>query len=132
MGNQDFPKSPRPENPNSNPAFVSNDYQFRPAELQNNGEPFLGRRLSGGEFKWNRDTLFHSLKNDSVKFGASKGGSVGKRNTIWHRKNISTVISTLGLMAFLFLLDSIMVSIFNPSAVHYNSAPRESVVTKVR
>lgn len=131
MGKQDFPKSPRPDNPNSNPAFVSKDYQFRSAELQKSGEPFLGRRLSGGEYKWNRDTLFHGLKNDSGKFGACKGGYAGKRNSIWLRKNVGTILLTLGLMGFLFLLDSIMVSIFNPSAVHYNSAPSESVVTKV-
>ncbi|WOG89739.1 hypothetical protein DCAR_0208978 [Daucus carota subsp. sativus] len=130
MGKQDFPKSPRPENPNSSPASVSKDYQFRPAELQNNGEPFLGRRLSGGEFKWNRDSLFTGLKNDSVKFGACKGGYAGKRNTIWLRKNVGTILLTLGLMGFLFLLDSIMVSIFNPSAVNYNSSPSGSVENK--
>ncbi|KAK1375429.1 O-fucosyltransferase family protein [Heracleum sosnowskyi] len=130
MGKQDSPKSPRPDNPNPNPASVSKDYQFRPAELQKNGEPFLGRRLSGGEYKWNRDTLCHSLKNDSGKFGACKGGHAGKRNTLWLRKNVGTILLTLGLMGFLFLLDSIMVSIFNPSAVHNNSAPSESVVTK--
>ncbi|KAL8113114.1 hypothetical protein AgCh_020441 [Apium graveolens] len=130
MGKQDFPKSPRPDKPNSSPAFVSKEYQFRPAELQNSGEPFLGRRLSGGEYKWSRDTLFHSLKNDSVKFGACKGGYAGKRNAIWLRKNVGTILLTLGLMSFLFLLDSIMVSIFNPSAVYYNSAPGESHVTK--
>lgn len=133
MGKQGSSKSPRPEKPNGDLAFGLKDFQFRHSEMQKGGgETFKGRRNSGGEYQWNRAALFHSLKNDSVKFGACKGGGYGgKRHTIWLRKHVSSIVLTMGLMGFLFVLDSIMVSIFDPSLLHNSSAPRKSVVIKV-
>ncbi|KAI3717200.1 hypothetical protein L1987_68661 [Smallanthus sonchifolius] len=57
---------------------------------------------------------------NSMKLASFKGGYVGKRHT-WIRKHFSSIVFTVALIGFLFLLDSLMSCIFEPSVVQSNS-----------
>jgi len=52
------------------------------------------------------------LKNDSAKYSAFKGVYVGKRH-LWLRKYVRSIAFMFGLMGFILLIDSLMVSIFD-------------------
>ncbi|KAF4381299.1 hypothetical protein F8388_016255 [Cannabis sativa] len=88
MGKQGSPRSPRPEAGNESP---------------------LGRRMSGVDYYWSsKPEKFYGYKNDFGKYG--KGHFVGKRH-IWIRKHLKPIALMFVFMAFLFLLDSVMISI---------------------
>ena len=64
--------------------------------------------------------------SDHKKLGSFKGGYVGKRHN-WLQKHFSSIVFTFALIGFLFLLDSIMSSIFEPSVVtQSNSMPEKN------
>ncbi|KAI3741642.1 hypothetical protein L1987_59316 [Smallanthus sonchifolius] len=90
-------------------------YQFRYQKMVQGSDPAKVRRMSGDKLE-----LFHGLRSDSMKLGSFKGGYVGKRHT-WISKHFSSIVFTAALMAFLFLLDSLMGSIFESSVVQSNS-----------
>ncbi|KAM6575013.1 hypothetical protein CsatA_023340 [Cannabis sativa] len=88
MGKQGSPRSPRPEAGNESP---------------------LGRRMSGVDYYWSsKPEKFYGYKNDFGKYG--KGHFVGKRH-IWIRKHLKPIALMFVFMGFLFLLDSVMISI---------------------
>ncbi|KAH1048445.1 hypothetical protein J1N35_039229 [Gossypium stocksii] len=66
--------------------------------------------------------LLHSLKDDSGKFNPCKGGN---RHT-WFRRNVKSVAFMFVLTAFMFLLDSVMVSVFGSINFHGSSSMRNS------
>ncbi|KHG23960.1 hypothetical protein F383_02013 [Gossypium arboreum] len=66
--------------------------------------------------------LLHSLKDDSGKFNPCKGGN---RHT-WFRRNVKSVAFMFVLTAFMFLLDSVMVSVFGSINFHGSSSTRNS------
>ncbi|KAK6264590.1 hypothetical protein SCA6_020024 [Theobroma cacao] len=112
MGKQGSPRSPRPMSKNTNSVFRTKDYHIRSSDSSGASDPSIGRRILGGENYWNsKAALLHGLKADSGKFTACKGVYVGKRHT-WFRRNVKSIAFTVVLIAFLFLLDSLMVSIF--------------------
>ncbi|KAM7505966.1 hypothetical protein LguiB_004870 [Lonicera macranthoides] len=129
MGKQGSPKSPRPNDLNANLSSGAKDFQFRYLEKQQSGDLSIGRRNSGGECQWNKVILFHGLRSNSAKFGSFKGGDAAKRQT-WVHKHLPSVVFTFGLLGFLFLLDSLMFSIFHPPIVQNSSAPIKSTPTK--
>ncbi|KAK3007354.1 hypothetical protein RJ639_017829 [Escallonia herrerae] len=112
MGKQGFPRSPRPQHTNINLPFELKD-------MQKSGDPSTGKRVAGGDCQWNKVVLFHGLRNDSAKFGAYKGGYPGKRH-------VRSIIFTIALMGFLFLLDSLLISVFDPASLKSSSTPRKS------
>lgn len=89
-------------------------YQFRYQKMVQGSDPAKVRRMSGGVYQFE---LFHGLRSNSMKLGSFKGG---KRHN-WMRKHFSSIVFTLALMGFLFLLDSLMGSIFEPSVIQTNS-----------
>ncbi|KAK2995998.1 hypothetical protein RJ640_017362 [Escallonia rubra] len=93
--------------------------------MQKGGDPSTGKRVAGGDCQWNKVVLFHGLKNDSAKFGAYKGGYPGKRH-VWFRRHVRSIIFTIALMGFLFLLDSLLISVFDPASLKSSSTPRKS------
>ncbi|KAM7500689.1 hypothetical protein LguiA_025103 [Lonicera macranthoides] len=129
MGKQGSPKSPRPNDLNANLSSGAKDFQFRYLEKQQSGDLSIGRRNSGGECQWNKVILFHGLRSNSAKFGSFKGGDAAKRQT-WVHKHLPSVVFTFGLLGFLFLLDSLMFSIFHPAIVQNSSTPIKSTPTK--
>nr|GFC78246.1 O-fucosyltransferase 8 isoform X1 [Tanacetum cinerariifolium] len=56
------------------------------------------------------------IKEDMKEKSQLEGGYVGKRHS-WLHKLFSLIVFTFALMGFLFLLDSITGSIFEPSLV---------------
>ncbi|KAK6932697.1 GDP-fucose protein O-fucosyltransferase [Dillenia turbinata] len=107
MGKQSSPRSPRPEPlvPSSNPS--------------------LERRLSGGEYHWSKTTaLLYGLKNEPTKLTACKSFN-GKRQ-LWLRKHVGSIVFPIGLLGFLWWMDSLTVSIFDSSSPQNSLAPRYS------
>ncbi|XP_059669641.1 O-fucosyltransferase 8 [Cornus florida] len=130
MGKQGSPRSPRPEHPNVDVSFGAKDYQYRCSETQQGCDPCKGRRISGGDYyHWNKTFLLHNLKNESAKFSACKGVYVGKRH-IWLRKHVRSIVFTFGFMGFLFLFDSLLFSILDPTILHIGSTPGISTATE--
>ncbi|XP_021293843.1 uncharacterized protein At1g04910 isoform X2 [Herrania umbratica] len=110
MGKQGSPRSPRPMSKNTNSGFRTKDYHIRSSDSFGASDPSIGRRILGGENYWNsKVVLLHGLKADSGKFTPCKGVYVGKRHT-WFRRNVKSIAFMVVLMAFLFLLDSLVVS----------------------
>nr|XP_043622476.1 O-fucosyltransferase 8 [Erigeron canadensis] len=79
----------------------------------------------GDAFSYQK-TVFHGgLRSNSMKLGSfNKGGGNYKRHN-WAHKHFSSIVFTVALMAFLFLLDSLMTSLFEPPsiAVQTSSVP---------
>ncbi|CAK9148118.1 unnamed protein product [Ilex paraguariensis] len=123
MGKQGSPKSPRPEHPNLDVSFGVKNSQFRGSEMQKGSDPFIGRRMSGDKV-----FLVHGVKNDSSKFSNFKGVQAGKRH-MWIRRNLRSIGFTFLLIGFLFVLDSLMCSIFDPT-IQSSSIPRKSNETR--
>ncbi|KAI3680810.1 hypothetical protein L6452_35586 [Arctium lappa] len=92
--------------------FASFQYQFRYQKMVQGSDPIMGRKFE----------LLHGLRSNSMKFGSFTGGYVGKRHT-WIRKHFSSIVFTVALMGFLFLLDSLMGSIFEPSVLESSPTP---------
>ncbi|KAK6917707.1 GDP-fucose protein O-fucosyltransferase [Dillenia turbinata] len=101
MGKQSSPRSPRPE------------------PLVPSGNPYLERRLSGGEYHWSKTTaLLRGLKNEPTKLSTCKSFN-GKRH-------VRSIVFTIGLLGFLLWMDSLMVSIFDSPSPQRKLAPRYS------
>ncbi|KAI4332537.1 hypothetical protein L6164_017439 [Bauhinia variegata] len=112
MGKQGSPRSPRPEFQNEAKALSlgMKDYQKRGGS---GNDPPSWRRITGNDCRWNsKSLLLHGLKSDSSKYSSCKGLYVGKKD-LWLQKHIRTIAVMFGLMGFLFLLDSLMVSFFD-------------------
>ncbi|CAL1410416.1 unnamed protein product [Linum trigynum] len=114
MGKQSSPKSPRPDT-------SMKDCQTRSSESGGfaGNDPSLGRRLSGGESSWKSKAMsLHSLsQNDNhgnSKVGSFKGACVGKRHAWFSSKYVRSVATMLAYVGFLIMLDSLMVSVFDP------------------
>ncbi|KAA8519635.1 hypothetical protein F0562_013920 [Nyssa sinensis] len=85
--------------------------------------------MLGGEYHWNKAVLLHGLKNGPVKFSPCKGVYVAKRH-LWFRKHLRSIILTFVLIGFLFLLDSLMFSIFYPTVLQSSLPSSKSIGTK--
>ncbi|KAF7151139.1 hypothetical protein RHSIM_Rhsim02G0144700 [Rhododendron simsii] len=82
-------------------------------------------RMLGADYNWNKAGLFHGFKNDPSKISSCKGVHGAKRH-VWLRKNLRSMVITFGLIGFLFLLDSLVYSILEPTS---GSAPKKSIET---
>lgn len=116
MGKQGSPRSPRPEAKNED----------------GNYDPPIGRRpLVGDSYYYlnSKPASFHGFKKNDIssKYGALKGNHVSRKN-VWLRKHLKPIALTFLLMGFLFLLDSLMVSIFDP--VYLRRTSSENKVQK--
>ncbi|XP_060192353.1 O-fucosyltransferase 8 isoform X1 [Lycium barbarum] len=131
MGKQGSPRGRRVENQDLDISFGVKEHEFRSLDMQHGGYPPVGRRLSGGEFKWDKVFLAKGLKNDSAKFTPSKGVYVGKRQMWWLHRHIRSIVFTLLLMGFLYLLDSLLFSIFDPVMLRNNFSLQGSSKTEV-
>ncbi|CAL5412371.1 unnamed protein product [Camellia sinensis] len=126
MGKQGSLRSPRPEYTNFRVSFGAKDSQSRSLETQQGGDAFVGRRVSSVDYKWDKDVLLHGLRNVPAKLSACKGVCGVKRH-IWFRNHLQSMVLTVGLMVFLFLLDSLVVSVLD----HANSLTlRKSIKPK--
>ncbi|KAK6124277.1 hypothetical protein DH2020_041968 [Rehmannia glutinosa] len=68
MGKQGSPKSPRPDSLNFDELSGLKEYQLRCPEMLHSG-----RRVTGGEYNWDKAILAKGFKNDCVKNSACKG-----------------------------------------------------------
>ncbi|KAI3710150.1 hypothetical protein L2E82_39924 [Cichorium intybus] len=107
-----------------NSPFGSFKYQFRYQKMVQGNDHTKGRKMSGGVYQWDKLDLFNGLRSNSMKLGSLKGAYVGKKHT-WIRKHFSSIVFTVLLMAILFLLDSLMGSIFEPSVLQSNPTPNK-------
>ncbi|KAM0054639.1 putative GDP-fucose protein O-fucosyltransferase [Helianthus debilis subsp. tardiflorus] len=90
------------------------NYQFRYQKMQGH-DP-------------NKLELFNGFRSyNSMKSNSFKGGYIGKRHT-WVRKHLSSIVVTVALMGFLYLLDSFMSSVFEPSVIQSNSMAKNMIV----
>ena len=106
------------------------EYKLRSSDTGN--DPSIGRRISGADYYWNtKPVSFHGSKHDSGKYGTYKGNHVGKRH-IWLRKHLKPIALMFVFMSFLFLLDSLMVSLFDSVNLQSSSTPKKSSGTKVK
>lgn len=105
-------KSSRPDSVGSDWSSEMKENQGRCLETVLGSDPPLGRRVSGVDYNWSRNLLLHGLKNEPAKYGACKGVYVGKKHT-WFRIHVKSVVIMFGLMGSLFLLDSLLFSIFD-------------------
>ncbi|KAK7844991.1 o-fucosyltransferase 8 [Quercus suber] len=106
------------------------EYQFRCPDTLPGSDPSIGRRISCGDNHWNSKTvLLHGWKNDPAKYNASKGVYVGKKN-LWLRKHVKLIAFMLGLMGFILLIDSLMMSIFDLRNFQHHLAQRKSTGLK--
>ncbi|KAH9749069.1 O-fucosyltransferase 8 [Citrus sinensis] len=103
------------------------EYQIRRSENVPASDPSIGRRMSGGDHNWNsKVVLLNGLKSDSGKFSSScKGAHVGKRH-MWFHKNVRSIAYIFVLVGFFFLLDSLMVSIFDSINLQHSSTSKNS------
>ncbi|KAL0398449.1 UNVERIFIED_CONTAM: O-fucosyltransferase 8 [Sesamum radiatum] len=132
MGKQGSPKSPRPGSLSFDAYSGLKEYQLRWNEMLQNGDPSLGRRVSGGEYNWDKPIFVKGFKNDSVKYNASKGGSAGKKHLWWLLRHLRSIIFTFMLLGFFFLLDSLMFSLFDPTFLEYSPYPSKAYDEKGR
>ncbi|XP_073061370.1 O-fucosyltransferase 8-like isoform X1 [Primulina eburnea] len=99
------------------------EHQLR---MSQNGDPSLGRRSFGGEHYWDKPGTEKWFKNDRVKYSACKRVWGGKKHMKWLRRHIRSIVFTFMLMVFLFLLDSLLSSVFNPTLFKNMQASRKS------
>ncbi|XP_071715023.1 O-fucosyltransferase 8 [Rutidosis leptorrhynchoides] len=92
-------------------------YQFKFLKMVQGNDHTKGRRISGGVYQWE---FFHGLKSNSMKSSSFKGGS--KRQN-WIYKKFSSIVFTVALIVFLFLLDSLIGSLFEPAIIKSVSVP---------
>ncbi|KAK6124191.1 hypothetical protein DH2020_042100 [Rehmannia glutinosa] len=117
MGKQGSPKSPRPDSLNFD-------------ELSGLKEYHSCRKVTGGEYNWDKAILAKGFKNDGVKNSACKGVCSHKRHIWWFRRHMWSIIVTFMLMGFFFLLDSLMFSLFDPTFLNNSPAPRNEYAPK--
>ncbi|XP_031253650.1 O-fucosyltransferase 8 [Pistacia vera] len=102
------------------------NHQVRCSETLPGSDPSIGRRTWGGEYNWNsKVALLHGLKNDSGKFNSCKGAHLGKRH-LWFRRHVRSIACMFVLLSFFFLLDSLMVSIFDSVNIRNSSTSKDS------
>ncbi|PIN07252.1 hypothetical protein CDL12_20185 [Handroanthus impetiginosus] len=130
MGKQGSPRSSRSLSFDASPGLK--EYQLRWTEMLQNGDPSLGRRASGGDCNWANGLLVKGFKNDALKYGPCKGVCPGKRHKLWLRRHIRSIMFTFMLMGFLYMLDSLMFSLFDPSFLKSSPAPIKSYEPKER
>ncbi|CAI9087250.1 OLC1v1021277C1 [Oldenlandia corymbosa var. corymbosa] len=120
MGKQTSPRSPRPKKSILNISYGVRDYhQSLCSEMQQNGDPYKGRRGSGGDSKW--------FRTDSGKFASGKGFHGGKKHIWWLRSHIRLILLTFLFMGSLLLLDSVFFSLVDAIIFkNYYSTPRGS------
>ncbi|XVF87312.1 hypothetical protein PTKIN_Ptkin18bG0110000 [Pterospermum kingtungense] len=109
--------SPRPTSKNTNSLFRIKDYHhIRSSDTLGSiiDPSIIGRRVSGAD----------NYSNSKV-FNPCKGVYVGKRQS-WFRRNVKSMAFMLFLMVFLFLLDSLMVSVFGSINLQGSSTVRDS------
>ncbi|KAL2475169.1 O-fucosyltransferase family protein [Abeliophyllum distichum] len=128
MGKQVSPRSRRPDSLNFDASSRLKEYQFRWTEMVQNGDPSLGRRVSGGDYNLDSVVFNQGVKNDTVK--SCKGVYAGKRHIWWLHRHIRSIIVTFVLVCFLFLLDAVMFSIFDSAILQDSLGPRKSIVTE--
>ncbi|PHU26319.1 hypothetical protein BC332_04651 [Capsicum chinense] len=131
MGKQGSPRGRRVENQDLDISFGVKENEFRSLDMQHGGDPPIGRRLSGGYYNWDKVVLAKGLKNDSAKFAPCKGVYVGKKQMRWLHRHIRSIVFTLLLMGFLYLLDSLMFSIFDSTMLQNNFSLQGSSKTEV-
>ncbi|XWS19721.1 hypothetical protein CRYUN_Cryun31cG0040400 [Craigia yunnanensis] len=86
----------------------------------------IGRRILGADNYWNsKVVLLHGLKDHSAKFNHFKGAYVGKGHS-WFHRNVKPIAFVFFLMAFVFLLDSLIVSTFGSTNLKGSSTTRDS------
>lgn len=131
MGKQGSPRSQRPEFQNADFFLGMGEYNLRGPETLPGSDPSIGRRISWGDRHCNSKTvLLHGLKHDSAKYTACKGVYVGRRYS-WLRKHVKSIAFMVGLMSFILLFHSIMMSIFYLRNLQNHSAQRNSSGLKV-
>lgn len=129
MGKQNSPRSPRPEPLDDDLSLRMKECQIRSSE--NGNDPSIGRRMSGGDNHWNsKMVLPYGWKNDNAKYTTCKTSYIGKKH-LWLRKHVKSIFFMFGLMGLLFLLDSLMVSIFDSTSLETSSVPDKPSGLKV-
>ncbi|KAI5657379.1 hypothetical protein M9H77_26172 [Catharanthus roseus] len=113
MGKQGSPRSSLPKKAVLDVSYGVKEFDFRFSETQQSGDPFMGRRGSGGDNHWGKAILVQGLRNDSVKLAACKGGYVGKRPIWWLRRHFRSIIFTILLMCLIFVWDSLLFTILD-------------------
>lgn len=126
MGKQGSPRSTKPKNPFLDVSYGMREYQSRCSEMQQAGDPSLGRRGSGGENKWGSVVFVQGVRNDSGKFAVSKGVYAGKKNVWWLNRHIRLILIAFVFMGFLFLLDSLLFSLLDAIIINNYSMPHRS------
>ncbi|XP_051124925.1 O-fucosyltransferase 8 isoform X1 [Andrographis paniculata] len=121
MGRQGSPKSSHPSSLNFDASFGLNESQLRWAELLQNGDPSIGRRIAGGGHICDKGISIKGLKYSTCKAAWS-----GKKQKWWFLRHIRSTLFTLILMSFLYLLDSLLYSIFDPTLVENSLTSRNS------
>ena len=130
MGKQGSPRSPKPKNSILDVSYGMRESQSRCSDMQQTGDPSLGRRGSGGDNHWDKVILVQGLRNDSGKFAASKGVNASKKHMWWLPRHIRRIILAFVFMSFLFLLDSLLFSLLE-SIIKNHSAPHRSTGQEV-
>lgn len=121
-----WPPSPHPKFQKAELSSGMKNHQVRCSETLSGSDPSIGRRTSGGEYNWNsKVALLHGLKNDSGKFNSCKGAHLGKRH-LWFRRHVRSIACMFVLVGFFFLLDSLMVSIFDAVNFRNSSTSKDS------
>ncbi|XP_057948562.1 O-fucosyltransferase 8 isoform X2 [Malania oleifera] len=130
MGKQGSPRSTHPKSLNPVSSFGMKDYHKRGLEALLGNDPYLGRRMSsGGDYHCSKAVWLHGVRNDATKFGSCKSVYAGKKQ-VWFRKNVRSIAFAVGLMGFLFVLDSLMVSFFDWSNLH--SSPTRKLSSRLK
>lgn len=130
MGKQGSPRSPRPERLDDGLSLGIKDYQIRSSEIGN--DPSIGRRMSGVDHHWSsKMVLPHGLKSDTMKYTTCKASYAGKKHS-WLRKHMKSIVLMFGLMGLFFLLDSLLVSIFDSTNLENSSISSKSSRLKVQ
>lgn len=121
MGKQGSPRSPRPEFQGARVISGMKDHKIT------SSDPPSWKRVNGVDCRWHSKTLLlHGLRSDSSKYNSCRGLYVGKKH-LWLQKHIKTIAVMFGLLACLFLLDSLVISFsefenLQPSTASNNSS----------
>lgn len=131
MGKQGVSRSLRPESQSDGMSLGMKDYQIRCCSENFCGNnPSIGRRLSGDDVNSGLKTVsVHGLKHDVSKISASKGSYGSKRN-VWLQKHVRSILFMIGVIGFVFLVDSLTVSLVNLIIRRNTSPARKSIGIK--
>lgn len=113
MGKQGASRSLRPESQSEGMSLGMKGYQIRCSESLCGNNPSIGRRLSGEDINSSsKPGSIHGSKHDFSKISASKGSYGGKRH-FWLQKHVRSFLFMIGVIGFVFLVDSLTLSIVN-------------------